>query len=363
MSTRNGLREVTHINPLMPISVLILTAAQAYKVLFKICLGHEYGLRALSQACALQSSRYVSDETSNRGICIYVEVFKTAIENPITRILLVEFAGLVAVVTLIGFISANRSSAGSPVRWGTTAFLMLMQAIGGAIALPIYYSLIIYNSSSSARASFIPSGFARALLPALVCGYVLPTVAIVAPEIFPTIDIWEWVIVYWQIFPVLVSSINMVLGFCFTGVRGSKTTSDAMISTTFIIGTMDTVILGSFLMHLYALSAVYNQGLGPSDFIPDIKMQTTSQIVHAFFSFDFLGFLVSTWTLIFYDTSRFAGVGKTSVMYDAASSSFYTKSLTDCSSAFLLAIFGTVLLGPGGAAAVRRSAILLEHHH
>lgn len=307
-------KEVTQINPLMPISVLVLTAAQAYKILHKYCLASESGLKTLHELCALQDRRYVSDVTLNRGICLLVEFFKAAIEDPISHVLLVEFASVVAVATLIGLISANRSSAGTTVRWGTTAFLMFMQVVGGAIALPIYFALIVYHSSSSARASFIPSGIARALLPALVCGFVLPSVALVAPGIFPSRSVWELALAIWQLFPILVSVINMVLGFCFTGVRGSKTTSDAMISTTFIVGTMDTVILGSFLMHVYALYSVYTHGFMPMDFLPAIKMETLTQVVHAFFTFDFLGFLISIWTLIFYDTSRFAGVGKTSVL-------------------------------------------------
>lgn len=206
-----------------------------------------------------------------------------------------------------------------------------------AVVLPIYYILIVWKSSSSARASFMPSGSARALLPAVLFGFLIPSIFLLAPEFFQNQAFLEWGIAVWQLFPILVSFVATTLGFCFSGSDSrSITTTEAVISTTFIVSSLDTTILISFVLHLYAIYSIYNQGLTISTFLPNSDFGTAEDAFYAFFAIDLLGCLISTWTLIFYDTSRYAGVGKTSVL-----------------SAALIAVFGTLLFGPGGAAAVR----------
>ncbi|CCG84143.1 protein of unknown function [Taphrina deformans PYCC 5710] len=327
-------KEVAKISPLLPIAVLLITSAQAYKVLHKHCLANPNGLQALSQLCAVQPGHYFANQDADRATCLLVESFKVAINDAATYTLLLEFCPLVALMMLVGIISANRSSAGVAVRWGTTATYLAMQIVTAAVTLPLYFSLIVWNSSSSARASFVPSGVSRALLPALACGYGVPVLAMMAPSALTDSAAWEWAIASWQIFPIFVSVIGVVLAFCFTGVTGGQTTSDAMMSTTFIVCTMDTVILGSVAVHAYALYFAHTSDLVLSSLIPSIELSSLTQVMHALFTFDFLGCMIAIWTLIFYDTTRFAGVGKTSLL-----------------SASFLAIFGTIFLGPGGAAA------------
>lgn len=306
-------KEVAKISPLLPIAVLLASAAQCYYVLHVRLMGSPNGMRELERICSTQVDKYFSHLDLNRGTCKLVEAFRAAVYNPATKVVLLEFAALVAVITLIAVISSNRSSAGFIVKWGSTAFLMVMQVLGGAVALPILFANVVWNSSSSARASFIPSGTARALYPALFCGFLAPSLVLVAPEPFQKGGILDQALAFWQIFPILVSIVTMVLAFCFTGIGIAKTTSDAMISTTFIVSTMDNVILFSFLMHAMSIYAAYDQGLTVMDFVPLVTMSSLAEVMHAFFVIDFLGFLVAVWTLIFYDTSRFAGVGKTSI--------------------------------------------------
>lgn len=335
-------KSVTKISPLLPIAILLVTSAQAYKVLHKFILATPQASK-IDEICAKIPGRYFGslgmvDLRPLDGLtCALVQIFSVVIYHPASRIVLLEFMGLIAVVAIIGLISSSRSSAGTLVKWGTTTAFMIMQVIGGAVVLPIYYILIVWKSSSSARASFMPSGSARALLPAVLFGFLIPSIFLLAPEFFQNQAFLEWGIAVWQLFPILVSFVATTLGFCFSGSDSrSITTTEAVISTTFIVSSLDTTILISFVLHLYAIYSIYNQGLTISTFLPNSDFGTAEDAFYAFFAIDLLGCLISTWTLIFYDTSRYAGVGKTSVL-----------------SAALIAVFGTLLFGPGGAAAVR----------
>lgn len=331
-------KQVIKISPMLPITVLLMVSAQGYKFI------HKYSLQgtspsAFSQTCSHLSGRYFADwEPLDAVTCNLVQFWLAAVHDPATRIVLFEFLGLIATVVVVGLISMNRSSAGFVVKWGTTSFWLISQVLGAAVIFPIYFSLIVYKSSSSARASFMPSGSARAILPALILGYLIPSAALMSPGFFPDKMVFEWVVAAWQLFPIAVSVVAIVLGLGFNGVGGSMTTSDAMISTTLIIGSMDTVVLMSFLLHIYALYSVYVQNITYLDFVPGLDMNSPIEAARTLLSFDFTCCLVAVWTLIFYDTSRFAGVGKTSIL-----------------SAVMIATFGTVVIGPGGAAAVSRA--------
>ncbi|KAJ8607097.1 hypothetical protein MRB53_040533 [Persea americana] len=271
---------------------------------------------------------------SNRaklGCAMYEEV---GMNHRPTKALCMEFLTVIAVLTVIGVISANRSSAGPIVRWGTTFFFLVMQAIGGGVALPIYFCFIVYNGSQSARASFVPSGWARSLLPAIMVGYFLPCVTMLLPTLF-TQRQQDVGLAIWQAFPAYVSLIAAILAVIFTG-SGlvAMSTSDAMVSTTLIISTMDFMVLASIIGHVYAIYIAYSDGMTLASFIPEVNLTTPEHVSHAFLTFDFLACMIALWTLIFYDTTRFAGVGKTSI----------TVSV-------LISVLGTVVLGPGGAAA------------
>ena len=328
-------KQVNPISPLLPISVLIVTSAQAYNIMHRHCLSspHVQTWIAQCEANPGQFLSYKSLRTLDTVTCVLVKFFAAAWDDSASKALCSEFMALFGIVTLIMMISSNRSSAGSFVRWGSTIVFLLMQILGAGVVLPVYLSVIVYNGSRSARASFIPSGWARALLPTLIVAYLLPSMSMMIPSLF-TARQQEIGIALWQPFPVYVSAIAAVLALLFTGSGTAMSTSDAMVSTTLIVSSMDFMVLVSVLCHIYAISIVYTAGTPLSAFIPLSNLPTPASVSHGFLTFDMLAVLVSLWTLIFYDTTRFAGVGKTSII-----------------SAALIAVVGTVVLGPGGAAA------------
>lgn len=328
-------REVNTISPLLPISVLLVSAAQSFNLLHKQCL-QSPKVDEWAQTCRTLGGRYLGHASLSRidsTICLMVQFFSAGVDDSATKVLWIEFLGLFGTIILVGYISANRSSAGRIVKWGTTIAFVLMQLFGAAVVSPLYYAMIVYKGSSSARASFIPSGWARTLLPSLIVAFIIPSMVMVVPELFTEYH-REMAIAIWQPFPIAFSLMSIILALCFTGSGSSKSTSDAMVSTALIISSMDFMVVLSTLCHLYAVYIIYTERLPLRSFVPDLELMSTSAVTQAFLSFDFLGCMISLWTLIFYDTSRFAGVGRTSV-----------------TSAAVIAVLGTVLLGPGGAAA------------
>lgn len=343
MAARQPTQSVSKINPLLPIAVLLVTSAQAYKLLHKFILSTPQAEFSFD-TCVRFPRRYfdtyggVDLASLDKITCILVRLFNIVIRDPLSRILLAEFLGLITVIMLIGLICSRRSSAGGIVKSFTTLAFVAMQFFGGAVVLPLYFVPIVWKSSSSARASFIPSASARALLPAVIIGLLVPSVSLLYPELFQSQHMLDWTIAVWQIFPITVSSLATALSVCFGGSDGkSLGTTDAVISTSILITSFDTTILLSIALHIYSIYASRSQELSLSSFWPKSNFRTEEEAFYSFFAIDLLGCMTAIWTLIFYDTSRYAGVGKTSIL-----------------SAALLAVFGTVVLGPGGATAVSR---------
>ena len=107
------------------------------------------------------------------------------------------------------------------------------QTVGGAIAIPLYYlAWAILSSKSNYHTSgrALPLSFAKALLPALVLGYLVPTIAMYLP-------IWSFstlqsLVAYWQVCPIVVnillfffSNIQEISGSESTNGRSSKSTT------------------------------------------------------------------------------------------------------------------------------------------
>lgn len=98
----------------------------------------------------------------------------------------------------------------SPIN-STSLWALFYQTIGGAIIIPLYYLFYMRESSSAdyyTPASVqVPAPYAKALLPSLVLGYLLPTLAMFAP--FPGGDtdlrLTQGLIAFWQITPLVVN--------------------------------------------------------------------------------------------------------------------------------------------------------------
>ncbi|BFZ56061.1 hypothetical protein PYCC9005_003103 [Savitreella phatthalungensis] len=330
--------QVTRTNPLLPIGVLVGLAASFQQLGQHVLFGNKV-IAKLEQACVNPKyiGKYIPLEWGDYGravnkvCCIAPKFFQPALESSVQTPFLSEFVPLFGLLAVIVHIAANRSSAGFLVRWSPTFFLLLAQFLGAGFAAPVALSLVVFYGSRSARASFIPSGIARSLLPALTLGYLIPSVIVLAKGLVDD-AVLDWGIILWQPFPLYMAIIIIFLSNFFHS--PARNTSDAMVSTTFIVSTTDAVVLVSFLMHLRAIYLAYTNGLDLASYLPNLKTTDIPANVHTFLFFDFLSTIGSLWTLVIYDTTRFANLG--------------TFSVSKCLAILLL---GTVVIGPAGATA------------
>lgn len=89
-----------------------------------------------------------------------------------------------------------------------TAWLMAAQLFGLGLILPLYV-LAFYRSSSRTAywtppERFVPHSFSKAIIPALVLGFITPSALMVASTTF-TRDYAQEVVAFWQISPALAS--------------------------------------------------------------------------------------------------------------------------------------------------------------
>ncbi|ORY78507.1 hypothetical protein BCR37DRAFT_394459 [Protomyces lactucae-debilis] len=326
-------KQVSRISPYFPIAVLLAIQAFDNYHLLHVVLGHPLA-STVEQGCPARTGAFALIPPLNKICCILSNAFEIAMGDPVCRVVLAEFSVLIAAVAVISHIAANRASASWPVKYGATIVLVLGQLLGVANIMPIFYALIIWRSSASARASFLPSGVSRALLPAIVVGYFFLTAPMLVPDMF-TKGTLRMTMELWQPFPIYLAALMAVLGSYFYAISNRQlTASDAVISTSFLVSTTDFLVLCSLLTHGLAIYFFVTLRPALKDFIPNLDMRTATDVYRTFFLFDFIGCLTATWTLIFYDTTRFAGLGRASPL-----------------AAVVVAIVGTLILGPGGAVA------------
>jgi len=102
---------------------------------------------------------------------------------------------------------------------------LLYQTVGGAVIIPLYY--LAYMRESSHADYWLPASrrvrlpYAKALLPSLFVGYLLPTILMYLPFPDPGLYITQGLVAFWQITPFVV---NLLL-FCIPLVLGSSTKS------------------------------------------------------------------------------------------------------------------------------------------
>lgn len=91
----------------------------------------------------------------------------------------------------------------------TSIWALLYQTVGGAIIIPLYYLAYMRESAHddywSSASRHVPIRYAKALLPSLLVGYLLPTLAMYLPFPDPDLSLTQGLIALWQIAPLLVN--------------------------------------------------------------------------------------------------------------------------------------------------------------
>lgn len=91
----------------------------------------------------------------------------------------------------------------------TSIWALLYQTVGGAVIVPLYYVAYMRESAHedywSSASRHVPIRYAKALLPSLLVGYLLPTLAMYLPFPDPDLSLTQGVIALWQVTPLLVN--------------------------------------------------------------------------------------------------------------------------------------------------------------
>ncbi|RYO99222.1 hypothetical protein DL764_006881 [Monosporascus ibericus] len=110
--------------------------------------------------------------------------------------------------TVIGLLAveASRVKNRRGVLSFASTFAFFYQLLGGAVICPLW--LVAYTLTSARKAYFlegrdVPSSRAKALVPAIVLGYIIPTLAMYVP--YADTATTQYVIAFWQFAPIVVN--------------------------------------------------------------------------------------------------------------------------------------------------------------
>lgn len=174
----------------------------------------------------------------------------------------------------------------------------MCQTIGGAIILPLWFLMFLRHSARfenySPRSVRVPISYARALIPAIVLGFLIPTMLLYMPSNNdPDLRTKQALIAFWQLSPVYVNIILEALAKLFD--ITTTTTSTSLTSPTATDDDDDDAL---YVTSLYALclctSLVAHAGLltswsrsrwSPADVFlgPKFARGPPSEVLHWFF--------------------------------------------------------------------------------
>ncbi|OAP57534.1 hypothetical protein AYL99_08272 [Fonsecaea erecta] len=102
----------------------------------------------------------------------------------------------------------------------TSIYALFYQTVGGAIIVPIYYLAYLYDTSSNQywrKPRRVSLPYAKALLPSVVIGYLVPTVLMFLPYSAP--DLWttQAMVALWQPSPWYVDALVGLLARFYSG--------------------------------------------------------------------------------------------------------------------------------------------------
>jgi hypothetical protein len=116
--------------------------------------------------------------------------------------------------------SSELSADTSVFLFSTSVWALFYQTVGGAIIIPLYY-IAYFNESGPSRywntsGRPVPLGYAKALLPALMIGYLVPTIALFLPDSDPEQKLRQFLVFLWQPCPLYVNGLLFILSRIFS---------------------------------------------------------------------------------------------------------------------------------------------------
>ena len=253
-------------------------------------------------------------------LCNLVEFFKVAL-LPANQPFTVHFLSGVAPVALVFLIEgtrSDRSRAVIPLLIG-----LLYQTISGAVGASLSWLVIVLAvaGGNTGRAP-LTQAEAESVFLAVSTGYVLPTLAFVASQ-----D--EYVIAYWQFFPLYMSILqNLWLQIRPATVGPAYHTTRIALITTLIISA--SVHISFVISHTDSTPVMGFIQWWPSFSIPDPRGTTVETGVYHLLQWD---------SILWYASSILGLV-------------FLTDSLSDAMTMLFFAPIGSIVLSPGGYVAL-----------
>ncbi|KAI0892223.1 hypothetical protein F4806DRAFT_479875 [Annulohypoxylon nitens] len=229
-----------------------------------------------------------------------------------------------AVVVMWAVESSRTRNAGRLVSFAAL-FGLLYQIIGAAVIAPVYYAAYVFTSRGKGyyqQGREVPISYARALLPAVLLGYLIPTVAL----FYGTWDIQtvQYLTAFWQPSPIYVSALLVLFSFFTSPSSPTTTTKNSDVKHLKLVYLLAGLISTfSHLSTLYLSLTSDNPQLSLSYiFLPNRATwkDTTALGLHYIFQVDFFGAFGSSlfWSwLITYDVLRIEGRSRASSLIQA----------------------------------------------
>ncbi|KAL2066914.1 hypothetical protein VTL71DRAFT_1338 [Oculimacula yallundae] len=124
------------------------------------------------------------------------------------------FASFFPIISIWSVEAGRRGNASSFLTW-TSIWAIFYQTVGGAVVIPLWYVLFFRNSAKESSwlpaSRLVDTSYAKALLPALLLGYLLPTVAMYIPFPDPGFKIHQTLIALWQPCPLYVNFLLVII--------------------------------------------------------------------------------------------------------------------------------------------------------
>ncbi|KAK0104927.1 hypothetical protein ONS95_005190 [Cadophora gregata] len=113
-----------------------------------------------------------------------------------------------SIISISSIEAGRKGNASSFIKW-TSIWAVFYQTVGGAVVIPLWYLLFFMasakESSWTPASRLVDTAYAKALLPSLVLGYLVPTVAMYIPFSDPGLHIHQALIASWQLCPLYVN--------------------------------------------------------------------------------------------------------------------------------------------------------------
>lgn len=240
-------------------------------------------------------------------------------------------------------VESVRTKNGWAVITFTSLWALFYQTVGGAVIIPLYYLCYTWMSARPeywAAGRELPLAKARTLLPAVVLGYLVPTLATWLPLDLFDLETRQGMVALWQISPLIVN----VLWLLFSSIYGAMQTDEKprpsadsrAVSILYLLAFV--VTQSSHAVVLFLCSTSTDPSLS-FDFLFNLRQPTQPLMhdgIHFIFKVDYWIIFIATIIWCVQAEWEIIALRRTSL-----------NALT----AVLITVLGSVILGPGAVCA------------